>query len=301
MRHRRTWITRHREDQKNITCLCIHMAMLLSFHYAMRVLVIFSIVTLRESTRLSTVNENFPYEALNGVVFISCLMLACSLAHLAGAIKRRWAIKLIATSLVVASCCLIANSTILRSILKSNDPRVITNLDPQTVIIDVDRRGWVSHDNYLLDKSTMQKLLESRLRTRSSTPVIICADRRAFCRDVWSVVETCHESGATDISLARQYGFDRYNAPVLNETSIPSNIPTNMVTSVEVGRSCFVLNGKPSMRRDMTGVMSDYVKRRTENWYSIDVAGDALYENVLVLLHVFQDSGATNLVWETLR
>ncbi len=302
MRHSRTWISRHREDQKDITCLCIFMAVLISFHYAMRVLLIFAICTLKEPpTRLTLQNHNFPHEVVNGFILISCLILVCSILHLAGAMRRRLATKLIAISLVVSSCCLIANSTILRSILKPAYPESIPKLDPQTIIIDIDRRGWISIHNCSVSLTSVKRVLEAPLKWRSSTPVIICADRRTRCSNVWSVVESCHESGATNISVARQEGFDRYDAPIFSEQSLPSDIQTNLVSSVFVYRHAFVLNDRIVNGRDMARVIGDHVTQRTGHWYSVEVAGDAPYENVLVLLHAFQRYGATNLAWEPLR
>ena len=223
-------------------------------------------------------------------------MLVCSLTHLVGAIRKRGAIKLIASSLVVSSCCLIANGTILRSILKSADPLVIANLDPKTIIIDVDRRGWISHNNYSINQTAIKQLLESRLKRHSSTPIIICADRRTKCSKVWRIVESCREVGATRVSLATlQSGFDRYSAPIFNEKSIPPDIQTNQFSSVLVYRCGFVLNDNIVPGRDMERVMNENIKQQTGHWYSIMVA-DAPYQYVQLLLQVFQDSGTTNLV-----
>jgi biopolymer transport protein ExbD len=302
MRHRRTWISRHREDQKDITCLFIYMVILFAFHYAMRLLTIFAICTLKEPpTRLTLQNHNFPYEVIDGFILISCLILVCSAFHLVGSLRRRLAIKLIAISLVVSSCCLIANSTILRSILKSSSTHSIPKLDPTTLIFDVDKRGWLSLHNCSLSLTTINRLLESRFERFPPAPIIICADKRSHYRNVRELVDSCHTVGAMNISLARQEGFDRYAAPIFNEKSIPSNIPTNMVTCVEVGRRGVVLNGTPVSRRDMASVMSDYVKQRTGHWYSMKVTEDATCEYVLILLHSFQTHDVTNLVWDSFQ
>ncbi len=298
MRHCKTWISGHLEDQKDITCLCIFMAFLLAFHLVMRQMLIFSIVTLRMPFRLTTVNESLPYEVLNGFVLIACLSLVCSLVHLVGAIRRRRAITLIAASLVISSCCLIANGVILRSILKSVDPQVVANLDPQTVIIDVDRRGWISVNNHFIDQTTMNGILESRIMKGASTPLIICAERRTPFHIVWSVVEACHAAGATDISLAEQSGFDRFNVSAFKEKTISSNIEPNRVTTVLVHRGYFEIDGKRLTARDMSGFMSDHVKHQTKHWYNIRISDEAPYAAVTLLLHSFQDYGATNVIWE---
>lgn len=301
MRHCQTWISKYREDQKDITSLCLFMAFLLAFHLVMREFMVFSIVTLRIPFRLTTVNESMPYSVLNGFILIACLILACSLAHLAGAIGKRMAIKMISASLVISSCCLIANGMILRSILKSVDPLIIANLDPQTVIIDVDRRGWISLDNVYLNKSLMSKILERRFKQCSSTPIIICPERKSPCSKVWLMVDACHAAGATDISLAEESGFDRFKVPAFNDKTIPSDGEADTVTTVLVQRDYFELNGRREYLKEMNRVMSDYVKRQAGHWYNIKISDNAPYAAVTILLHAFQDYGATNVAWESLQ
>jgi biopolymer transport protein ExbD len=301
MKHCRTWISRHRHDQKDITCLCLHMATILAFHLVMRQILIFSMVTLKIPNRLSMTSESLPYQVHNGVIVICCLILTCSLIHLIGAIRRPRAIRLIAISLVVSSCCLIANGMILRTILKSADPRVIANLSPETVIIDIDRRGWLTFEDMPLLQPSLNRIIESRLEECSSFPLIICADGRTRCRIVWELVNSLREIGATDISVANQWGLDYYNAPALREGSVPSDTPTNVVTSVSIHPHYFRLNGRRIGNRLMAGEMSEHVESRPGDWYRITVDANASHQGVTLLLKAFQEYGATNLVWELSR
>ncbi len=302
MRHCRTWISKHREDQKDITCLCLFMALLLVFHYVIRYVSLFVMCTLEEPpARLTLENQNLPHEVINGFVLISCLFLVCSAVHLAGTIRRRLTIKLIALSLVVSSCCLIANSTTLRRILKSAAPESISILDPQTLIFDIDRRGWLSFHNFQMDLAMMNKVLEHRLKQRSSTPIIICPDRRTPFSAVWSVVGSCRAAGATDISLAEQTGFDRYPVPAFNGKTIPSDIETNRISTVLIGRDYFELNGRREKIRDMANIMNTQADHQTVHWYRIILSDDAPYVAVTILLNAFQDYDATNVVWESLQ
>ncbi len=277
------------------------MAVILTFHLVMRQILIFSMVTLKIPNRLSMESESLPYQVHNGIIFICCLLLIGSLIHLIGAIRRPLAVKLIAISLVVSSCCLLTNGVILRTILKSADPRVIANLSPETMIVDIGKRGWLTFEGMPLPQPALNRIIGSRLEERSSFPLIICADGRARCGNVWELVNSLREIGATNILVANQWGLDYYDAPALREASVPPNTPTNSVTSVIVHPRYFRLNGRRIGHRLMAGEIGNHVESRTGDWYRITVDANASHQGVTLLLKAFQEYGATNLVWKLAR
>lgn len=272
------------------------MAYLVAFHYVMRLLFVFVMCTLKAPPdRLTLQNHNLPYDVINGFILISCLFLVCSAVHLSGVIRRRLTMKLIALSIVVASCCLVVNAITLRRILKYAAPESISILDPKTIIIDVDRRGWLSISNVQFNLATMNKILEFRLTQHPSNPIIICADRRAPFSTVLRIAESCQTAGATDVSLAKQIGFDRFTVPAFKDDTIPSDADT--VTTVLVQRDYVELNGRRLSFEEMDRVVNDYVKHQAGQWYDIKISDDAPYAYLTILLKAFQDYGATNVVW----
>jgi hypothetical protein len=82
----------------------------------------------------------------------------------------------------------------------------------------------------------MNKILESRLTKHPSTPIIICADRRTPFSTVLTLAESCQTAGATDITLAKHEGFDRFNVHAFKEDTVPSDIKADTVTTVLVQR-----------------------------------------------------------------
>jgi biopolymer transport protein ExbD len=277
------------------------MALIIVFHHPLRLLSLFAIITLREPpARFTLENYNFPFAVINGFIVISFMFLICSIIHLAGLIKKRLAIKLIAMSLVVASCSLVGHSIVLHRILKWATPASISILDPYTLIFDIDRRGWTSIQNVQFNDEFISNILEHRIKKYGDRPIIICADKRASFGIVRNVFQLCQNAGANDISLAKQIGFDRFTMPVFGGHAIPAEVDTNMVFTVSVERKHWELNGKRRTFGEMDKVLNDHMETQMNQWYQFRVANDAPYGAVTILLEALKNSHATNLVWQSL-
>jgi len=74
--------------------------------------------------------------------------------------------------------------------------------NPQTMIIEVDRRGWLSIGNVQLTDNKLREIIRSRYRRLGTFPVMIRADRLTQHKDVRKVMDMCTESGIWRIDFA---------------------------------------------------------------------------------------------------
>jgi biopolymer transport protein ExbD len=79
---------------------------------------------------------------------------------------------------------------------------VIEDLAPQTTVIEVDRRGWISMHNVQLSKQNLRSMMKSKYRRYGEFPILIRADYRTRHEDVREVMDICAESGIWRIDFA---------------------------------------------------------------------------------------------------
>lgn len=74
--------------------------------------------------------------------------------------------------------------------------------DPRTMIIEVDRRGWLSINNVQLSKGKLQDIIQGRYRRFGTFPVLVRADRNTEHRHVRAIMDLCTEVGIWQIDFA---------------------------------------------------------------------------------------------------
>lgn len=74
--------------------------------------------------------------------------------------------------------------------------------DPHTMIVEVDRRGWLSINNIQLSEGKLREIIHGRFRRRGTFPVLIRADLRTQHKDVRKVMDICTEIGIWRIDFA---------------------------------------------------------------------------------------------------
>lgn len=74
--------------------------------------------------------------------------------------------------------------------------------DPRTMVIEVDRRGWLSINNVQLNKAQLTNIVQARFNKFGMFPIFIRADRRAEHRHVRSVMDICTGVGIWQIDFA---------------------------------------------------------------------------------------------------
>jgi len=79
---------------------------------------------------------------------------------------------------------------------------VIEKTDPRTVVVEIDRRGWLSSHNAKMDRETFRNIIRARYNRQGPFPVLIRADRRTRHQDVRAVMDICTEVGIWRISFA---------------------------------------------------------------------------------------------------
>ena len=78
----------------------------------------------------------------------------------------------------------------------------IESLDPMTLVVEVNRRGWISIRGAQLSKAKLQGIITDRFKRHGSFPVLVRADYRAKHRDVRSVMDICSGVGLWRINFA---------------------------------------------------------------------------------------------------
>ncbi len=75
--------------------------------------------------------------------------------------------------------------------------------DPRTIVIEVDRRGWISISNLALNERQLADIIGGRCRRLGTTfPVMIRADKNAQHKDVRKVMDICAAAGIWRIDFA---------------------------------------------------------------------------------------------------
>ena len=74
--------------------------------------------------------------------------------------------------------------------------------DPRTLVVEVDRRGWLSINSYQLDAVRLKSMIKHRYNKYGMFPVMIKADKKTKHRDVRKVMDICTDVGIWKIDFA---------------------------------------------------------------------------------------------------
>jgi biopolymer transport protein ExbD len=74
--------------------------------------------------------------------------------------------------------------------------------DKRTLIIEVDKRGWLSINNFQLTEKKLHGIVRARFQKFGPYPIMIRADRRTQHKDVRKVMDICTAVGLWRIDFA---------------------------------------------------------------------------------------------------
>jgi biopolymer transport protein ExbD len=74
--------------------------------------------------------------------------------------------------------------------------------DPRTIVIEVDKRGWLYMSNTPLTQKQLRGIIKRRYKMMGAFPVMIRADRETLHKDVKKVMDICSENGIWKIDFA---------------------------------------------------------------------------------------------------
>ena len=80
---------------------------------------------------------------------------------------------------------------------------IVKEMPPQTLIIELDKRGRISIHNAKMNEQVLREILVGRVNRfrNASFPVLIRADYRALHRDVKRVMDVCTGAGIWKLSF----------------------------------------------------------------------------------------------------
>jgi biopolymer transport protein ExbD len=79
---------------------------------------------------------------------------------------------------------------------------VIKDQDQSTMIIEVDRHGWISMRGLQLTKQKLNEIVHARYNKHGAFPVLIRGDARARHEDIRAVMDICSRNGIWKINFA---------------------------------------------------------------------------------------------------
>jgi len=74
--------------------------------------------------------------------------------------------------------------------------------DPRTIVIEVDKLGWISINNLQLNDKTLRDIMLNRFQRMGTFPVMIRADKNTKHKDVRRVMDICTAVGIWRIDFA---------------------------------------------------------------------------------------------------
>ena len=74
--------------------------------------------------------------------------------------------------------------------------------DPRTMVVEVDRRGWLSINNCQLTERKLGDIIRQRYKRFGMFPVMIRADKRTQHKDVRKIMDLCTDVGIWRIDFA---------------------------------------------------------------------------------------------------
>ena len=78
----------------------------------------------------------------------------------------------------------------------------IESASPHTMVIEVDKRGWISIHGAQLTRRKFYKIMETKFRRHGAFPVLIRGDYRARHQDIRAVMDICTGVGIWRINFA---------------------------------------------------------------------------------------------------
>ncbi len=84
----------------------------------------------------------------------------------------------------------------------AKDGPVYKDPDPRTIVIEVDRRGWISINNLQLNDKKLRDIMLGRFQRLGTFPVMIRADKNTQHKDVRRVMDICTAVGIWRIDFA---------------------------------------------------------------------------------------------------
>lgn len=79
---------------------------------------------------------------------------------------------------------------------------IIKEQDPRTMVVEVDRRGWISIHGAQLTRNKFQNIMLARMKRHGQFPVLIRGDLRAEHQDIRAVMDICSKMGIWRINFA---------------------------------------------------------------------------------------------------
>lgn len=84
----------------------------------------------------------------------------------------------------------------------AKDGPVYKDPDPRTIVIEVDRRGWISINNTQMNENMLRNIMLGRFHRLGTFPVMIRADKNTQHKDVRKVMDICTGVGIWRIDFA---------------------------------------------------------------------------------------------------
>lgn len=78
----------------------------------------------------------------------------------------------------------------------------IEERDPRTLIVEVDRRGWISISGAQLSHEAFYNIMKARYARHGEFPILIRGDRRALHEHIRRVMDICTNVGIWRINFA---------------------------------------------------------------------------------------------------
>jgi biopolymer transport protein ExbD len=80
--------------------------------------------------------------------------------------------------------------------------RLIKDPPSTTMIVEVDKYGWISIRGAQLKKSQLRDIVKRRFKYLGEFPVLVRGDRRARHRDIRAVMDICAAEGVASVKFA---------------------------------------------------------------------------------------------------
>ena len=83
----------------------------------------------------------------------------------------------------------------------THGPIIEGEQDPRSLVVEIDKRGWISMHNCQLSKTKLRDIMRARYDRYGSFPILIRADKRTRHEDVKSVMDICTSVGIWRINF----------------------------------------------------------------------------------------------------
>ncbi|NQU38528.1 MAG: biopolymer transporter ExbD [Lentisphaerae bacterium] len=85
---------------------------------------------------------------------------------------------------------------------KAEHGPVIENEDPRTMVVEINKKGWISIHGAQLSRSKFTNIMAARKRRLGQFPVLIRGDLRAEHKDIRAVMDICAQMGIWRLNFA---------------------------------------------------------------------------------------------------